>query len=200
MDTAIVTAMAGVLGSLVGGSASVATTWVTQRALSKRELLRAEIRRRETLYGEFISECSARIIDSFERTLEKPETLLHAYALLNRIRLCASDAVLAQEKPRCASSPNNTSLPIFRSTKCVNSFRNGPLIRSSHSAKRAVSNLNRCAQPCSRAPFCFLQRKLKIKFWARNGQRFAIRGIALRRRTPEWWNLKRTGSASYEPA
>ena len=55
-----------------------------------------EIRRRETLYGEFISECSARIIDSFERTLEKPETLLHAYALLNRIRLCASDAVLAQ--------------------------------------------------------------------------------------------------------
>ena len=65
-------------------------------SLSKRELLRAEIRRRETLYGEFISECSARIIDSFERTLEKPETLLHAYALLNRIRLCASDAVLAQ--------------------------------------------------------------------------------------------------------
>ena len=55
-----------------------------------------EIRRREALYGEFISECSARIIDSFERTLEKPETLLHAYALLNRIRLCASDAVLAQ--------------------------------------------------------------------------------------------------------
>jgi len=59
-------------------------------------LVRTEIRRRETLYGEFISECSTRIIDSFERTLEKPETLLHAYALLNRIRLCASDAVLAQ--------------------------------------------------------------------------------------------------------
>ena len=96
MDTAIVTAMAGVLGSLVGGSASVAATWVTQRTLSKRELIRTEIRRRESLYGEFISECSARISDSFERTLEKPETLLHAYALLNRIRLCASDAVLAQ--------------------------------------------------------------------------------------------------------
>jgi hypothetical protein len=96
MDTAIITAMAGVLGSLVGGSASVAATWVTQRTLSKRELIRTEIRRRESLYGEFISECSARIIESFERTLEKAETLLHAYALLNRIRLCASDAVLAQ--------------------------------------------------------------------------------------------------------
>jgi len=96
MDSTIITAMAGVLGSLVGGSVTVATTWVTQRTLSKRELLRADIRKRETLYGEFINECSARIIDSFERTLEKPETLLHAYALLNRIRLCASDAVLAQ--------------------------------------------------------------------------------------------------------
>jgi hypothetical protein len=96
MDTTIITAMAGVLGSLVGGSATVAATWVTQRTLSKRELLRADIRRREALYGEFISECSARIIESFERTLEKPETLLNVYELLNRIRLCASDAVLAQ--------------------------------------------------------------------------------------------------------
>jgi hypothetical protein len=96
MDTAIITAMSGVLGSLVGGSATVVATWVTQRTHSKQELIRTEIRRREALYGEFISECSAHIIDSFERTLEKPETLLHVYELLNRIRLCASDAVLAQ--------------------------------------------------------------------------------------------------------
>jgi hypothetical protein len=96
MDTALITAMSGVLGSLVGGSATVAATWVTQRTLSKRELIRTEIRRREALYGEFISECSARIVEAFERTLEKPQTLVHVYELLNRIRLCASDAVLAQ--------------------------------------------------------------------------------------------------------
>jgi hypothetical protein len=96
MDTTIITAMAGVFDSLVGGSATVAATWVTQRTVSKRELIRTEIRRREALYGEFISECSARILEAFERTLEKPETLLHVYELLNRIRLCASDAVLAQ--------------------------------------------------------------------------------------------------------
>jgi NAD(P)-dependent dehydrogenase (short-subunit alcohol dehydrogenase family) len=35
-------------------------------------------------------------MDSFARALEKPETLLPVYALLNRIRLCASDAVLAK--------------------------------------------------------------------------------------------------------
>jgi hypothetical protein len=36
--------MCGVLGSLLGGPATVATTWVTQRILGKRELLRPEIK------------------------------------------------------------------------------------------------------------------------------------------------------------
>jgi hypothetical protein len=96
MDNSIITAMAGILGSLVGGSATVATTWVTQRTLGKRELLGADIRRRETLYGEFISECSKRVIDSFERTLDKSENLLPMYELLNRIRLCASDTIVQE--------------------------------------------------------------------------------------------------------
>ena len=96
MDPAIVSAMAAVLGSLVGGSATIATAWVTQRTLSKRELLGAEIRMRQTLYGEFIRECSKLVVDSFTHTLEKPETLSPVYEILNRIRLCSSDAVLAE--------------------------------------------------------------------------------------------------------
>ena len=35
-------------------------------------------------------------MDSFARTLDKPETLLSAYELVNRIRLSASDTVLAE--------------------------------------------------------------------------------------------------------
>ena len=96
MDTAWITALAGVLGSLVGGSTTAATTWITQRTASKRELLQTEFRHREVLYGEFISECSKRLIDAMTRTLDNPETLLAAYALLNRIRLSASPAVLAE--------------------------------------------------------------------------------------------------------
>jgi hypothetical protein len=96
MDTTIVSALAGILGSLCGGSASVATAWVTHKTRAKREVLRAELTKRETLYGEFINECSQRVMDSLARNLDKPETLLSIYALLNRIRLCASDAVLAQ--------------------------------------------------------------------------------------------------------
>ena len=96
MDTALVGAMSAVLGSLVGGSASVATTWIAQKTLSKRELAREELRKREALYGEFIGECAKLFMDAFAHNLEKPETLLPVFALINRIRLCSSRKVLAE--------------------------------------------------------------------------------------------------------
>jgi hypothetical protein len=94
MDPAAISALAAILGSLVGGSATIATAWITQKNLSRRELVGAEIRKRETLYAEFIAECSRLAIDSYAHTLDNPETVLPAYALLNRIRLTSSDAVL----------------------------------------------------------------------------------------------------------
>lgn len=96
MDATIVTAMSGVLGSLVGSSAAVATAWVTQKTLSRRELVRMEIRKRETLYGEFIAECAKLVVDAFTHTLDQPEKLLPTYAFINRVRLCASQPVLVE--------------------------------------------------------------------------------------------------------
>ena len=96
MDTALVGAMSGVLGSLVGGSASVVTTWVSQKTLSRRDLVREEIHKREALYGEFIAECAKLIMDAFVHTLDKPEKLLTIYSLINRIRLCGSKPVLLE--------------------------------------------------------------------------------------------------------
>jgi hypothetical protein len=96
MDPAIVSAMAAVLGSLAGGSATVAAALVTQRAQGRRELTQAEIHRRQALYGEFLSECSKRLVDAYSHALEEPQKLVTAYELLNRIRLSASDAVLGE--------------------------------------------------------------------------------------------------------
>jgi hypothetical protein len=95
MDAAVVSALSAVLGSVVGGSATIATAWVTQRGQSRRALTRAEIRKRELLYTEFIAECSRLAIDALSHTLERPENVLPAYALLNRIRLTSSGPVLA---------------------------------------------------------------------------------------------------------
>jgi hypothetical protein len=96
MDMALVGAMSAVMGSLVGGSASVVTTWMAQKTLNRREVLREELRKREALYGEFIGECAKLFMDAFTHKLEKPETLLPVFALINRIRLCASRKVLAE--------------------------------------------------------------------------------------------------------
>ena len=41
-------------------------------------------------------ECCRLLIDATTHTLDKPETLLTAFALLNRIRLCASPPVLRE--------------------------------------------------------------------------------------------------------
>lgn len=96
MDPTLVSAMSAVLGSLVGASALVATAWVTQKTLSRRELFRQEMRKREALYGEFVGECAKLLMNALGHTLEKPETLLPVYALINRIRLSATPAVLAE--------------------------------------------------------------------------------------------------------
>lgn len=82
------------VGTVVGVAATVAIAWINQKTLNRRELLREEIRAREALYGEFISECARLLLDAFQHSLEKPEELLPAYALLNRVRLCASREVL----------------------------------------------------------------------------------------------------------
>lgn len=96
MDTALLGALSAVLGSVVGGSASVATTWMAQKTVGRREFAREELRKREALYGEFIGECAKLFMDAFTHNLDKPEILLPVFALINRIRLCASRKVLAE--------------------------------------------------------------------------------------------------------
>lgn len=95
MDRAVLSALSAILGSLVGGSATVATAWLTQRTQGRRASIDAEIRKREALYGEFISEGSKLLVEGLERELDHPVRFYDLYAILNRIRIIASDEVLA---------------------------------------------------------------------------------------------------------
>jgi hypothetical protein len=94
MDPALLSASAAVLGSLTGGSASIATAWLTQGTQGRRQAVQVEMRKREVLYADFITECSKLVLDALDHTLDQPGTLLQAYSLVNRIRLTSSDAVL----------------------------------------------------------------------------------------------------------
>ena len=95
MEPSLITALSVVLGALVGGTSSIATALFTQRAQSRRESVKVEIQRRELVYTEFINECSKLLNDALERSLESPAAFVQVYALLNRIRLTSSDAVVA---------------------------------------------------------------------------------------------------------
>ena len=99
MDPAIISALAAVMGSLVGGLTSFATTFFTQRNQAHREFLSRDVAHREELYSEFIKEATNLYIDSLDRSLEKPASLIGMYSLVGRIRLMAGDKVLlAAEK------------------------------------------------------------------------------------------------------
>ena len=95
MDTAVISALSAVLGSIVGGSASIAAAWITQRTLGRRESINAEMRKRESLYADFIAECSKAVLDALDHSLDDPAKIIQLYSFQNRIRLSASDAVVA---------------------------------------------------------------------------------------------------------
>ena len=95
MDPAVLSALAALLGSVVGASATIATAWLTQRTQARASSGETQTRKREVLYGEFIAEGSKLLIESIDHKLDDPERLYSLYAVLNRIRLVASDEVLA---------------------------------------------------------------------------------------------------------
>ena len=101
MDNAAVTAMAAALGSLVGASASIVTTWISQRAQSARAHVEWKMRERESLYKDFIMEASRLSADAMMTSLERPDQLVVLYGILSRIRLVSSDDVLRKATSCC---------------------------------------------------------------------------------------------------
>lgn len=95
MDSTIVTAIAAACGSLVGASATIVTTWITQRTQTAHAEREETLRRREELYGEFIIEASRLAVEAFSHSLERPETFVKLYGISGRIRLVATEPVLA---------------------------------------------------------------------------------------------------------
>ena len=100
MDASSLSAMSALLGSVVGASASVATTWIGQKYSGRQERMREHVRQRELLYGEFIAEASRLQLDSFGHQLESAQAAVKIVAVVNRIRLVAGDTVIAAAE-RC---------------------------------------------------------------------------------------------------
>jgi hypothetical protein len=95
MNPGTITALAAIVGSMVGALSSIASTWIVQRHQDRRDFLQREITRREVLYSEFITEIARGFLAAVEQHLTDAQPLVAPYALLSRIRLTASSPVLA---------------------------------------------------------------------------------------------------------
>ena len=65
MESTMITAMAIILGSVVGAIATFGTTWLTHRTQAARTKTEVTLRDRQALYGEFITEASRLTVDAF---------------------------------------------------------------------------------------------------------------------------------------
>jgi hypothetical protein len=84
-QSAAITALAAIAGSIVGGLASFLTTFFTQRNQAHRDLLSRDVAHREEPYSQFIKEAANLYVDSLRKTLENAVSLIEMYSLVGRI-------------------------------------------------------------------------------------------------------------------
>jgi hypothetical protein len=94
VDSAYLGALAALAGSVIGGTTSLGTSWLTQRVQAREQLRAQDKSRRQELYKEFIEEASALYGDALSHTVKDPSKLVGVYAKVGRIRILASEPVL----------------------------------------------------------------------------------------------------------
>src|ERR1700722_13717632 len=94
MDSAILSATSGLVGSLVGGVSTFAASWLGGHNQYRMQTLVQHVVRRETLYAEFIGEASKCLTNAWGHQAASPEVLAGLYSAGERIRLMASEPVI----------------------------------------------------------------------------------------------------------
>jgi len=94
MNTAMLSALAALGGSALGGITPLISNFLIQRGLTKRELLSRELADRQTLYADFIQFATKVYVSATTKSLDDVDELIALYALVSRIRLFASEPVI----------------------------------------------------------------------------------------------------------
>jgi hypothetical protein len=130
MNAGYVPALAAFGGSAIGGLTSLVASWVTQRRKDSVRRLTQEKTRRQKLYRQFIEEASRLYADALVHDNSEVSSLVNMYALIGRMRILSSDAVVqgAEAVARLIVdtyfSPNKT-FPELR--RLMNSHETDPL-------------------------------------------------------------------------
>jgi hypothetical protein len=95
MDVAYVSAMAALVGSVVGGLTSSGTTWLSQRAQARAGQMAHEMELREDLYRDFIIAASKAYGDALLNSEPQIAELVSLYAMISRMRIVSLPHTIA---------------------------------------------------------------------------------------------------------
>ena len=95
MNPNAIGALAALAGALIGGLASIGSSWLTNWLQARARAREGDRARREALYTEFINEATRLYGDALSHEKDDVLSLVRLYALVGRIRLMASPAVVA---------------------------------------------------------------------------------------------------------
>jgi len=94
MEASVISALAALAGTAVGGLTSVAANWLTHRIQIRAQSLQHEKNRRQILYRDFIEEASKCYIDALQHDEANVPGLVGLYAKLSRMRVLSSKPVV----------------------------------------------------------------------------------------------------------
>src|SRR6476659_10499473 len=94
MDASIISALAALTWTAVGGSTSVVANWLTNRTQIRAQWLQDEKNRRQILYRDFIEEASKCYIDALQHDKADIPGLVGVYAKLSSMRALSSKTVV----------------------------------------------------------------------------------------------------------
>src|SRR5215470_3920132 len=94
MNIALLPAFAALAGSAIGGLTSFASAWLTLHHQDRAKRLSGEKTRRQKLYRQFIDEASKLYADALVHDQAEVSALVSVYALVNRMRVVSSSAVI----------------------------------------------------------------------------------------------------------
>ena len=98
MDASVISAVAALAGTAVGGLTSVFANWLTHRIQVRAQWLQHEKNRRQILYRDFIEEASKCYIDALQHDEADIPGLVGLYAKLSRMRVLSSKPVVDTAK------------------------------------------------------------------------------------------------------
>jgi hypothetical protein len=114
MDQSAISALAALAGALVGGLASLGSSWLTQSIQQQARIREYDRARREALFTDFINEASRLYGDALSHEKDDVLDMVQLYAIVGRIRLISCDRVVTSAEKTMDSiidsylAPNKT--------------------------------------------------------------------------------------------